>query len=333
MRRALLPAALALAACGAGFQKESIVVDLRILGVRADPPEVVVDIDPTQIDPAHPPAIVLPKIHVTALVADPGAARRMEWSMVACAPTLSLRCDDTDPAAVVLAMGSGVADDPEDPRAPGALPRPALVAADLEVTPALLLYALETDVLHGFSGVPIQISIRVVGEGGDEQDAVYAAKSITFAGRQPAERVANTNPWLAALDADDAPFAEAPCGDPLVPPLAVTAGEVVRLTPIEPAGVRESYVLPTFQGGSQSFVENMSYSWYATAGSFSEAKTGGRTDAFGNIPVLYTDWTAPSAADLADLPDGQVRLWLVMRDERGGAYFSEHCFAVTAPAP
>ena len=47
------------------------------------------------------------------------------------------------------------------------------------------------------------------------------------------------------------------------------AGTDVRLTPIEPDGVREEYVVPTLDGSARMFTESLSYQWSASAGGFS----------------------------------------------------------------
>jgi hypothetical protein len=317
MRRAILLLSFLACACDVGFQDEAVVVDLRVLGVRADPAEVIVD----SMTSAIPP------VTITALVADPGTSRRLEWRMEACAPTLSLRCDDDDPAAVVVPMGTGFADDPE-----AAVPG-ASVSAELVLTPELIQWAIAEDSYHGFGGLPIQVSLRLVGEGGGEADAVYAAKNVVYALRDPATRVANQNPTLERLEVRHGEDAYAtleggPCSDPTVIPHPITAGETVRLSPVEPEGVRETYVLPTFSGGERSFTENMTYAWYVTAGNIGRV-TGGPVDAFGNPPILWTDYSAPGVEHLAEIPGGLINLWLVMRDERGGVTWTQRCLVVS----
>jgi hypothetical protein len=98
----------------------------------------------------------------------------------------------------------------------------------------------------------------------------------------------------------------------------------VKIEPIEPAGVREDYVVPTLDGGERRFTENLRYAWLATAGGFSSGNTGGPVDLFGNKPTLWTKWTAPDA-------EMRVRLWVVQRDERGGTFWTERCVQVEKP--
>ena len=83
MRRALL--ALALAGCDTGFEDPEIVVDLRHLAAVAEPPEVVLPFDPS--DPRAPAPEAFGEVEVCALVADPGASRRLAWQMDVCPPS------------------------------------------------------------------------------------------------------------------------------------------------------------------------------------------------------------------------------------------------------
>lgn len=65
--------------------------------------------------------------------------------------------------------------------------------------------------------------------------------------------------------------------------------------------------------------ESIGIAWYATAGSFDDARTGRASDeheAFGD-----NVWTAPDHA-------GTVTLWVVLRDDRGGVSWHEQTIAV-----
>ncbi|RMH42510.1 MAG: hypothetical protein D6689_07910 [Deltaproteobacteria bacterium] len=311
--------AVAAAACGADFEDPAIVLDLRMLGARAEPPEVLLPPD------AEPEDVDVPDIDICALVADPGASRRLAWEMVACAPTSSGRCDRA--GAPFVPVGSGVVDDPDEAEVPvppcGTL-RPSPALADI------LRQSIDEDPLQGFSSVAVQVEIFVKPEGAADADGIYGVKRALFAPQLPPDRAANRNPSVDGVRiarAGDAEPAEdvalARCTAADAAPIALVPGEEIALFPVEPDGVRERYVLPTLDGGSRSFTENLTYSWFATAGSFSAATTGGPTDAFGNAPRLDTRFTAPDVDAPAD-----VALWLVVRDERGGAAWYEMCARV-----
>ncbi len=324
MRRllaAMAACALAGAAGCASFAPASIVVDLRVLGIEADLPEVVV-----AFDPQHPEATTFPTVHLTALVADPADTRRLAWEMTACAPTLDERCDD--PTAQNQAFASGVIDDPEGATL-------SEIHAALDIQPGVLQEAVTLDSLAGFGGVAVQIEmcVRPEGEGCDSKHAVWAAKRIVYASKDmPPGRTPNQNPSIDAIWTQLVVFESGRCWDPATTPLDVTAGADVELRPIEPDGIRETYQLPKLSGGVQTITENITYSWFATAGSFSREQSGGPIDLFGNVPERSTVWTAPAADQLADIPggadDGRVNLWVVQRDERGGQSWVQRCFHV-----
>jgi hypothetical protein len=319
---AALAAAVLAAGCDAGFEDKAIVIDLRVLGAVAEPPELVLDFDPEDLGAL---AIQLEQnpVTVTALVADPGAARGLEWDMSVCAPTSSLRCDEPEDTVVTIASGS--VPDPESAGPVAMMPSAAMV-----VPLPVLEESLTADSLAGFGGVAVQVQIRVWPEGAAASGAetVYAAKRVVVAPRVPAERVANSNPWILDLHSTTDPQSTpdqlvlpGACGVTGTTPAGVSPGGTLRLLPIEPVEVRETYVLPTFDGDVRTITEYMRYAWFATAGSFDRGDSGGATDAFGNVPTLDVVWTAP------DEP-GEVRLWLVQRDERGGASWRDYCILV-----
>jgi hypothetical protein len=313
---------LALVGCGK-FADPNIVVDLRVISLAASVPEQVIDID--LLNPP-PPTQVLPQLvpsTVCALVADPGFDRRLRWSMTLCQQTSDDRCED-DPQVVV---GAGFLDDPDT-----TVPEPSMcgtVVPDDNLV-AIVLNTLHDDQLHGLQGIQYQVVLEVGGEGDDPADDLFGEKALQLAARVPPQRTANTNPYLTEIDASIAGGAAVPlplgrCVDQTAP-LVVAPAQKVRLTPIEPPGVRETYVIPTLDGGFETFTENLTYQWTAGAGSFSDGETGGTRDPFGNEPPLFSDWTAPKASDLQGTTD--VSLWIVQRDERLGVHWYESCVRV-----
>ena len=286
-----IPWLLILAACDAGFEDPTIVIDLRVLAIETEPAEVVVD-----FDPQNPTSVTFPTVSPRALVIDPAGGRH-SYRFTACPLQDSLRCDaDVSPH---LVFGEGVAEAGQE-----------VISADLDMTLELIEGAIREDPFGGFGGVPVNLELRLVTEGGAQ--AVYAAKQMIYAPRVPAARTPNQNPRMTGLTLDGATFGECP---------VLAPHTEVRLDPLEPPGVRETYVVPTLDGGERTFTENLRYAWFATGGSFSDGNTGGPTDAFGNQPPLFTRWTSP------DEP-GNVRLWVVQRDERGGTFWTERCVVV-----
>jgi hypothetical protein len=320
---AIATAGAAAAGCGS-FQDPNIVVDLRILALRAEPAEQMLDIDLTK--PPDPAALLaqLVPTQVCALIADPGAERRLLWSMTMCPLTSDERCDDDRPQ---VPIGGGLIDDPET-----TVPEPAMcatVAADGNLL-AVLLDVLNDDTLHGLGGVDYAIQLRVGGENGDRGLDQYASKALRVSPRIPAERTANHNPSLdgftAALgDAAAVPLPFGRCAENPAP-FELAPSAKLRLAPAESEGARELYVVPTLDGRSESFTESLTYQWIASAGGYSSGSTGGPRDLSGNPAPLFSDYRSPRASDLMGPTD--ISLWIIQRDERLGVQWYESCIRV-----
>ncbi len=317
---AALLAALTLPACDPGFEDPTEVIDLRPLAVVATPPEQVLDIDPMRLPSPSELLAMLQPVQICGLTGDP-LPRDVRWSFSACVEGVDVRCDESLPR---LELGAGTAPDPEL-----ALPRPDMCVR-LEPTLgllALLQAAIQADPLAGFSGIDLLIEWTLAADGEAPQ---YAGKRVRFAARVPAERTANHNPTLTGLVAqvnggDERPLALGRCVDQAAP-LTVRAGDRVQLRPVEPDGLRETYVVPTFEGEVRQFTETIEYSWYTTGGTFSSLGSGGKRDVFGNLPGLDNTFRAREAKRVTEPLDGAV--WLVQRDERLGEAWYESCIRV-----
>jgi hypothetical protein len=317
---AITAATLFAAGCGE-FETQSIVLDLRVLAMTVDPPEVV-----TPFDPDNPDDIVLQDVEVCALVADPGDSRRLEYNMVACAERNSSRCDDV--TAPFVDIGFGTIEDPEEAGAPVQLCQTLPANANLL---AVIENAIEESALSGFGGVPVAIEFWVRPEDTGLEEAQFATKQMLYSPEFPVGRVANTNPSLIeiTLEREDESTEVLPLGRcvDIADPPTVVLEEVVNFMPVEPDGVREDYLLPTFDGGSREFTENLTYAYYSTEGDWEREVTGGPRDFAGNEPPLDSEWT--SLDEDADIGDGlDVQFWIVQRDERGGLAWFETCIRV-----
>ena len=320
MKRALL--LLVIAGCHS-FEDPNIVVDLRVLAISASIPEQVVTVD--LANPPKPTDLLpqLVDVEYCGLVADPAFDRGVRYAFTLCPYGDYDRCD----ADVQVPLGSGIIGDPDT-----ALPEPRMCAT-VHVNGNLLgvlLDALSGDSLHGLGGIDALVQLEVGGVDADPALDLFAAKDLRVNPRIPAARTPNTNPSLTRIDAtiDDGPPTALGNGRCVEAPatLTVAPGTKVRFTPIEPDGAREVYVVPTLDGQSRTFTENLSYQWSASAGGYSSGDTGGPRNVTGNPPPLFTDWRAPSAADLGGPTD--VSLWIVQRDERLGVQWYESCIRV-----
>jgi hypothetical protein len=318
------------AACGS-FQDPDIVVDIRVLALDATVPEQVIDIDLN-----NPPTAdeVLPQLvpsTVCALVADPNFDRRMKWSMTLCPSTEDERCIDGDAQEL---LADTITDDPDI-----AMPEPQMcgtVPVDGNLL-GVIAGTLDGDPLHGIQGVDYMVQLRVGGEGGDPNLDLFAAKHLRVAARIPAARTANTNPSIDHLTVEvgdnDSEMLSPPVTLPLgrcvdqTAPFVVAPEKKVRITPVEPDGVRETYVIPTLDGKSATFTETLTYQWTAGAGEFSTGDSGGPPDLGGNPAPLFTEWHSPSVKDLKGMTM-DFPLWVVQRDERLGVHWYESCLRV-----
>jgi len=198
VKPALLALIVVLGAAAAGcgrFQDPNVVVDLRTLAMRADPPDQVIDVDLTQ--PVMPAALLaqLVPTRVCALVADPAADRRLLWSMTLCSLLSTDRCDDDGPE---LLLGMGLSGDPET-----TVPEPGLcvtVMPDANLL-ALLAFIVEGDALHGLGGIDYGVVLRVGGENGNRDLDQYAAKTlrVTLQPAVDARRVADFEHAFATI--------------------------------------------------------------------------------------------------------------------------------------
>jgi hypothetical protein len=294
---ALLLALLALptAGCSPGFDVPSLVKDLRVLAMRADPPEVIV----------REPADVATPIRVTALLADPVApGRTLHCVLQTCRlDEAARRC--TDPATTVR-LAEGDCKDGEN-AFPVVMPTPVLEAMQ-----------------KGQAGYPAYdpgtaVYVELMVTGGEYE--LHAVKSIVYSPENPPGRVANANPVIESLFADGvllpAPAPGAPFVVPYVP------GKAVRLQVAPLGGSKEHYALPTYDGGVVPLDEYATFAYYADGGAFSRDRA---TDQPRNTmtssgddqpPELWSDWSPPPAGS----PDAAraIRFWFVYTDGRGGA--------------
>lgn len=324
MVKRLLPILVVLAGCHT-FQDPDIVIDFRVIGMRADIPEQIIDIDITKPPKADEVLAQLVDTQVCALMSDQNFDRQLRWSATLCNLDNAERCTSD----VQVDLGHGIWEDPDTTADPTfCIP----VKANGNLLGVALDY-LNNDSLHGLGGIYYGVSLRVGGAGGDPDLDLYAAKSLRIQPRIPPELMANNNPYLDHLEGaidggTSSVLALGRCWDQTAP-LEIPADSKLRIYPIEPDDARETYVVPTLDGMSRQFTESLTYQYLATAGGFSTGNTGGPRDPFGNPPQLWTDWHAPPAKDLDGPRD--IDLWVIQRDERLGEQWYQTCVRVVPP--
>lgn len=141
----------------------------------------------------------------------------------------------------------------------------------------------------------------------------------------------NTNPTIERLSIQGASGDEQMLfpADPPSGANTVAPGETLSLRATWPAcdeapceGAEPYLVLDPQTRELRPRMERIRVSWYTTAGHFERDTSDGGT---GETPqVAENKWTAPETP-------GPLRLWLVIRDDRGGASWQEYRLTVAAP--
>lgn len=261
MRAAALGLLLLCAGCPSGLEEQQTISKLRVLGVRAEPPELILDAD----------AGTIPATTLTALAVNPrGEPIAVRFAF----------CTDLSgvPSATLACPGASGID----------LPDAGPLAARLELSdPRIVAFAQAAQLDGGAfdagglvktldEGVPLLYGFTATA--GTQESGGFG--TITL--RTPARGPANVNPELLDLEIGDGG--------------TVAAGEVVRLQPVA--------------APKDDAAEKYGYSFFATAGEISSLRSTDTT-ATGGTARTWVDWTAPATAQ-------EVRLWVVLRDGRGG---------------
>ncbi len=337
---ALAAAALATLACSPDFDPASKIEKLRVVGIRADPPEI----EPVSASTVAPDRAALTSLVLRPEDFDPAAARTTTVVHVACVPTpgdptpspcvmLETLRDPTvaiASAAQAYCAGGGGGDPPSIgfagvevcraatcvPAVVGGTPLPPQVA----VPAAFAFPAAGPERILGVQAVVLAFALDatpdelVAGAGTTCPMGDIAAR---FSELWPArEHVLATK--RVVIRGPDMPPAEEPNRNPvidgirageanLIDPLLTTtlAGGTIPLRPILPAS-------PDFQPYAkrdaaglviESTVEEWVYSWFSTAGEIDELHTHGSDP---------DDWTVSGASAVVAV---------VVRDLRGGTHW------------
>lgn len=287
-------ALLLLGACAPDLVDDtSLVVEPRLLGARVEPPEVA---------PGE-------EVATTALWVDPSgtlADAPLEWAfcvarkrlgepgtvasscLVEASPDLAVFGEGIDAAGTVPTIGCRQFGPDAPEPAPGeSAGRPADPDATGGFYQPIRVRAAEPE-LHFVLG---QVRLRCGLPG------ATSAQAMEFR----AGYVPNQNPTIDALEA----------------PAVVHPGETVELVvrwpacDAPPCGGSEPYLW--FDPVSRTLAdrrEAMRVSWFATAGTFASGHSG-REEREADQPFATGAWTAPATP-------GEVNLWVVLRDDRGG---------------
>jgi hypothetical protein len=281
-----------LAACSPGFDQPYQVKDLRVLAIRADPPEFVFK---TQQDGQAAVAAGL-DVNVNVLIADPaGGGRTLDCKIRTCGLPSSARCDDAKAVWILKEASCTAGENP----------------MTVKLGPDHVAAALEADIAHGYSGIPVWLELTVTG--GEYE--LYALKDVVIATEFPAGRIPNTNPMMIGLNLDGGPVDAGGT-------IRFSAGQEIKVQVARTRASKEAYVLPSMKnpGEAVELLEYMSVAFYSDAGDFSKSNVSDKVhnpllaDPEQNKPVdMSVKWHAPGDSSVQE-----VDFWFVLTDGRGG---------------
>jgi hypothetical protein len=344
--------AVALAAIAAGCAGDvpspTLVEDLRVLAIRAEPPEVLVD----------GPGAPLGSVTFDALVVDPrGLATSYTWSF--CPVASAETCGDYDrkraaaPEAAQPALdlaralqAQGDAGPPPD----GGVGDQAIGSFAVPLPEELFAYHLADSALGLGNGAWLSAVLalrtgeqvltaqkRVVLNARDlsvwnpQLQAAFGWQVCAAGSTEPgclplAPRTPNHNPDIATVELARGAHADVPFA-PVDGPISVAPGETVRLRPVLADGAIESYqtIESALQGSTLHVVDRSEepiVSWFTTAGKVADEHTAAQL-----TKTLDTAYTAPDAPPQAT--GGRVSVWMVVRDQRGGVGWTRVDLVVT----
>jgi len=283
-----LPLLALLVSCGwnsTSFEPVALVDKLRVLAVRAEPPDVA------------PGGTTL----LSALVVDPDEGSRP-------LTRLWLVCDP-DPANPTLSACSqfATARDPSQFLA-GNVPGVHVVAGERPTysAPDDALAALRPGSLEYNRGVEATVLLVLLqgdlSAARDPSRMLFAIKRIRIL--DPAVQAPNRNPVLEAVTMDGLPLAA-------VDETQAVSGATVSLAVSASADSAEPFVRFLPDGTRADETESLVVSWYASAGFYPDLYDRSSRAPGEKAVALHL----PAAADV---PAGSVAVWAVMRDARGG---------------
>jgi hypothetical protein len=325
---------LGAAALGAGgcssFQDETTVVDLRVLGIKADPPEIFVD--PAALGTQTNPFTT----QLTVLAVDPqgGGTRPISYSALACPrETDAVTAATGRNGAVCQANVAGMTptsmdvtpnDAPVDTPDLGPIHE---IGVPLSIPPAFLQYGYSVDLPAGTEGFQLPIVVDMQLAAGAQ--SLEATKHMIFSQVIPSRpnQQPNQNPQITTLTTFATRDAQKVAVNPT--PLADGAAAMVPIGSqlwFQPGGaVAEAYSTRVLTRDNPPQVviedvpaETLRFAFFATAGTFAPPETSTAALAIFDPTTeihLESQYTAPTTMPA----DPNVTFWIVVRDERGGA--------------
>lgn len=313
----VLVVALLGSACVEAEDNPSTLHDLRVIGMRFEPPEVLIpgcnpqllvgaaasaaDAGSIQLPPQFQQLLALyagKPLQFTALISDEnGGGRELDYRLLACANRGDRQCDN-DGDFVVLRTGKTTAGELKAVVAPG-----VQLLDDGNATP-LLLEVIQQDTFKGLGGVRVPVVLELSAP--DTGELIYAQKLMVYACQFFPEMKQNVTPVLPGILWKGEPWPEDEVKEH-------SGSEEVPLSPMDFSALEESYVVSSLALQPVQLVEAWKVTWMTTLGTMSGYTTGG-TGFVGDPGRHNIKWKPGQKVT----EPRDVTLWFVVRDGRGG---------------
>lgn len=318
MKNALLVIVLAFtAACVQSQDNPTNVHDLRVLGMRLEPPEVLMTgcnaglILGAAAGASDGGTIMLPPqfqlllglyastpIDFTALIADPaGNGRSIDYRLLACANRGDRDCNN-EGDYVELSAGTTTGGELKLNIAPG-----IQFLNDGLATP-LLLEVINQDTFKGLGGIRVPVVLEL--SASDTGERIFAQKLMVYSCHFFPQMKQNVTPVLPGITFDGDPWPEGEVKK-------VKGPQEFPLEPVDFTALEEPYTVPSLSLQPVELVESWKVTWMTTMGTMSSYNTGG-TELDGTTARHRSRWRPDSTAT----EEQDVDFYFVVRDGRGG---------------
>ncbi len=292
--------AVALAGCVGSEDNPASVRDLRVLAISLSPPELMSP--DCGLTPAALGAFSTP-VSLRALIEDPkGEGRPISYQLHACAWPGDRTCEKAEDR-VFLGRGTLT---PGEFRLDNLLLGQALIESRQQL---LLQQVFEQDQFKGLGGLRMPLVLEV--SAGEE--TIHAQKLMVFSCRFFPDMKVNEQPVLPGMSVDGQLLLEAEKP-------TLNGQDSIAFEPLDFFPLQEHYVVPSYELSRVELDERWRISWHTDVGYFAPGETGG-LDFSGNEPRHTVSWLPPP-----DAKEGDVNLWAVARDGRGGLSWLQRSF-------
>jgi hypothetical protein len=304
---------LTVMACVPAQPDPTTVVDLRVLGMQFEPPEIMIPCDARlllglagaadggsiTLDPAlqaQLAAFAGRPLQFTTLIGDPaGMGRELAYDALACAKTNDVACDN-DGQFVSLKTGQTTGGELAMQVSPG--------AQFLSSGNPLLLDVVVNDTFKGLGGIrmPVVLDLQSL----DKSEHIYAQKLMVYSCKFFPSQKANVTPVLPGVTWNGEDWPEGVVKE-------ASGSTAVTIVPVDFSMLEEDYVVPSIMLTPVGLHEAWKINWLTTMGVMSNYETGG-TDFSGGVGSHTNTWKPDSTVTTAQT----VTFTFVVRDGRGG---------------